>query len=46
MHHRGESRGERGAALLSEQGFQVRTIDPGYPARKESGLLVEAAVQK
>ncbi len=42
MHHRGKSRGERGAALLREQGFQARTIDGGYPAWQESGLPVEA----
>jgi rhodanese-related sulfurtransferase len=46
MHHRGESRGERGAALLREQGFQARTIDGGYPAWKDSGLPVEAAVKE
>lgn len=43
MHHRGESRGERGAALLREQGFQAHTIDGGYPAWKEAGLPVEEA---
>ena len=41
MHHRGESRGERAAALLTGQGLQARTIDGGYPAWKEAGLPVE-----
>lgn len=44
MHHRGESRGERAALLLREQGYQARTIDGGYPAWKEAGLPVEEAV--
>lgn len=44
MHHRGESRGERAALLLREQGYQARTIDGGYPAWKEDGLPVEEAV--
>lgn len=43
MHHRGESRGERAAALLREQSYQARTIDGGYPAWKEAGLPVEEA---
>jgi phage shock protein E len=46
MHHRGESRGERGAAILREHGFQARTIDGGYPAWKESGLPVEASAKE
>ena len=41
MHHRGESRGERGAALLREHGFQAQTLDGGYPAWQEAGLPVE-----
>jgi rhodanese-related sulfurtransferase len=45
MHHRGESRGERAAALLREQGYQARTIDGGYPAWKEAGMPVEEAFQ-
>ncbi len=44
MHQRGESRGERAAALLREQGYQVQTIDGGYPAWKEASLpVVEAS---
>jgi len=45
MHHRGESRGERAAALLREHGYQARTIDGGYPAWKEAGLPVEEPLQ-
>lgn len=41
MHHRGESRGERAAALLREKGYEARTLDGGYPAWKEAGLPVE-----
>lgn len=41
MHHRGESRGERGAALLREHGIQAKTLDGGYPAWKDAGLPVE-----
>ena len=41
MHHRGESRGERAAALLREHGYQVKTLDGGYPGWKEQGLPVE-----
>ncbi len=41
MHHRGESRGERGAALLREHGFQAQTLDGGYPAWKDADLPVE-----
>lgn len=40
MHHRGESRSERAAALLREQGYQVQSIDGGYPAWKEASLPV------
>ena len=46
MHHRGESRGERAALLLREQGYQARTIDGGYPAWLEAGLPVEEASQR
>ncbi len=46
MHHRGESRGERAALLLREQGYQARTIDGGYPAWTEAGLPVEATSQR
>ncbi len=41
MHHRGESRGERAANMLREKGYEVRTLDGGYPAWKEAGLPVE-----
>lgn len=41
MHHRGESRGERGADLLREHGFQAQTLDGGYPAWTDAGLPVE-----
>jgi phage shock protein E len=44
MHHRGESRGERAAQLLREQGYQTLTIDGGYPAWKEAGFPVEEAI--
>ncbi len=46
MHHRGESRGERAALLLREQGYQARTIDGGYPAWLEANLPVEEASQR
>ena len=46
MHHRGESRGERAAAILREQGFQARTLDGGFQAWKEQGHPVEQAVVK
>ena len=36
MHHRGESRGERAAALLNKRGVQARVLDGGYPAWEES----------
>ncbi len=45
MHHRGESRGERAATLLREQGFQARALDGGYPIWKEQGFPVEEALQ-
>lgn len=43
MHHRGESRGERAAALLRENGYAARTLDGGYPNWKEAGLPVAEA---
>lgn len=46
MHHRGESRGERAAALLREHGYHARTLDGGYPGWKEQGFPVEEAVVK
>ena len=45
MHHRGESRGERAAALLREHGYQAQTIDGGYPAWKEASFPVVEASQ-
>jgi rhodanese-related sulfurtransferase len=45
MHHRGESRGERAAALLRELGFQARALDGGYPGWKEQGFQVEEVLQ-
>jgi rhodanese-related sulfurtransferase len=45
MHHRGEPRGERAAALLREHGYQAQTIDGGYPAWKEAGRPVEEPLQ-
>jgi rhodanese-related sulfurtransferase len=45
MHHRGGSRGEQAAILLSRQGYQARTLDGGYPAWKEQDFPVEAALQ-
>jgi len=36
MHHRGESRGERAAALLNKRGVQARVLDGGRPAWQES----------
>jgi rhodanese-related sulfurtransferase len=45
MHHRGESRGERAAALLREQGYDAATLDGGFPGWQavelptETGLL-------
>jgi rhodanese-related sulfurtransferase len=35
MHHRGESRGERAAALLNKRGVQAHVLDGGYPAWRE-----------
>ncbi|HEX6778334.1 MAG TPA: rhodanese-like domain-containing protein [Ktedonobacterales bacterium] len=45
MHHPGESRGERAAALLRKHGYQARALDGGYPGWKQAGLPVEEAVQ-
>lgn len=45
MHHRGESRGERGASLLREHGFGARALDGGLPAWQEASLPVEAAAK-
>jgi len=46
MHHRGESRGERAAAMLRKQGYQARALDGGYPGWKEQGFPVEVASPK
>jgi rhodanese-related sulfurtransferase len=43
MHHRGESRGERAATLLRENGYDARALDGGYPIWKEAGLPVAQA---
>ncbi len=45
MHHRGESRGERAAALLREQGYLARALDGGFPEWQVAGMPVERAVQ-
>jgi rhodanese-related sulfurtransferase len=45
MHHRGESRGERAAALLNQRGVPASVLDGGYPMWKESALPVEAGSQ-
>jgi rhodanese-related sulfurtransferase len=45
MHNRGGSRGEQAAVLLRNQGYQVRTLDGGYPAWQEQGFRVETVVQ-
>jgi rhodanese-related sulfurtransferase len=42
MHHRGESRGERGAAELRRHGVQARTLDGGFPAWSDHGFPIEA----
>lgn len=45
MHHPGESRGERAAALLREKGYQVQALVGGYPNWKEAGLPIEEMSQ-
>jgi rhodanese-related sulfurtransferase len=45
MHHPGQSRGERAAALLSGEGFQTMAIDGGFTAWEARGLPVETSVQ-
>jgi rhodanese-related sulfurtransferase len=45
MHHRGESRGERAAALLNKRGVQAHVLDGGYPAWQESAASVETGDQ-
>jgi rhodanese-related sulfurtransferase len=43
MHHPGESRGERAAAILREYGYDARALNGGYSAWKDAGLRVEEA---
>jgi len=43
MHHPGESRGERAAALLAEKGYKAMAINGGFPAWQDAGLPVERA---
>ncbi len=43
MFHRGMSRGERAASLLTQSGFDARALDGGYPGWKQAGLPVEEA---
>lgn len=45
MHHPGQSRGERAAALLSGEGFQAMAIQGGFTAWEEQGRLFEATEQ-
>jgi rhodanese-related sulfurtransferase len=45
MHHRGESRGERAAALLHKHGVPARVLDGGYPAWQESVLPAQDGSQ-
>lgn len=46
MHHRGESRGERAAALLNKRGIQARALDGGYPAWQENTLSVVSGMSE
>jgi phage shock protein E len=41
MHHRGNSRGERAAQLLRDNGFEARAIDGGFVEWNKAGLTVE-----
>jgi rhodanese-related sulfurtransferase len=41
MQHRGQSRGERAAALLAEHGRQVQVLDGGLPAWRAAGFEVD-----
>jgi rhodanese-related sulfurtransferase len=41
MRHRGDSRGERAAELLREQGYEATALDGGYPAWAAGGNPVE-----
>jgi rhodanese-related sulfurtransferase len=40
MRHRGQSRGEKTAALLRERGYSARVLDGGYPDWQAAGLPV------
>jgi rhodanese-related sulfurtransferase len=40
MRHRGESRGERAAALLRERRYDASVLDGGFPAWERAGLPV------
>jgi rhodanese-related sulfurtransferase len=41
MQHRGQSRGEKAAALLQEHGRQAQVLDGGLPAWRAAGFEVE-----
>lgn len=41
MHHPGQSRGEKAAALLAEKGFQAAALKGGFPAWKTAELPVQ-----
>lgn len=41
MFHPGSSRGERAAELLTEQGYEARALDGGFPNWKQAGLPVD-----
>lgn len=42
MHHRGESRGERAATLLRDNGYSARALDGGFPGWQAAGMPVQA----
>jgi rhodanese-related sulfurtransferase len=41
MHHPGQSRGERAAALLHARGYRASALNGGFPAWREAGLPVD-----
>jgi rhodanese-related sulfurtransferase len=43
MRHRGDSRGERAAELLREQGYEATALEGGYPAWEAGNYPVEKA---
>lgn len=45
MHHPGQSRGERAAALLSGEGFQAMAIQGGFTSWEAQGLPIETTAQ-